>query len=510
MAKGSRGAKQRSTVERSVTRSGRIKSVAKSAATAAAGAAQSGISLINIIPQSLSFETQQDSEPMLAVNPANPNQIVATAFTPDPMGSGMAPYFFSTDGGDTWSLNTVVPGGNMTGDITVAFSGTIGKLYAGILRQDSPNPFVTRMNILRTDDFSSATEMEVLDDREQPDQPFAQAVTVTNEQGRREEHLYVGSNDFAAKPSTATVDISFDAGAAEPNFTSVRIERRSTAGAGQDGPQVRTAIHANGTIYAAFCGWRSQAGDFSANTLQVTADVVVARDDQRGRGANPFEDLKDPDDGTVGIRVARGVRFAFNRTGLPNNGQQRLGGTLAVAVDPRADKSGTVYLAWGSDEQATGFTIHVQRSNDRGETWSPDLLTLPRSTNAALAVNSDGVAALLSQQLTGVATQMRWETHLRRTTDGGANWSDLVLASTPANFPLKTFDPYLGDYDHLVSVGRDFYGIFSASNAPDRANFPNGITYQRNADFDIHELLDVDNRTQVQVSIDPFFFKVTG
>jgi hypothetical protein len=41
----------------------------------------------------------------------------------------------------------------MTSDITVAFGGTAGKLYAGILRQDSPS--VTRMNILRTDDYAS-------------------------------------------------------------------------------------------------------------------------------------------------------------------------------------------------------------------------------------------------------------------------------------------------------------------------------------------------------------------
>src|SRR5262249_34699522 len=42
--------------------------------------------IVNMIPKSLSNETQQDSEPHLTVNPANPNQIVGTAFTPDPNG----------------------------------------------------------------------------------------------------------------------------------------------------------------------------------------------------------------------------------------------------------------------------------------------------------------------------------------------------------------------------------------------------------------------------------------
>lgn len=446
---------------------------------------------------------------MIAVNPANPDQIVATAFTTDPLESGIAPYFVSNDGGNTWALNTVVPGGNMTGDITVAFSGTASKLYAGILRQDSPSPFITRMNILRTADFTSSTEMEVLEDRQRPDQPFAQAVTVNNGAGATDEHLYVGSNDFAAQPQTATIDVSFDVGAAEPDFRTIRIERRSTATAGQDGPQVRTAIHPDGTIYAAFYGWRSQSGSWPANTLQVTADVVVVRDDNWGKGSTPFEGLKDAADGLVGLRVAQGAQFAFNQTGLATNGQQRLGGTLSIAVDPRAPNSGTIYLAWGTDEEATGFTIHVRRSTDRGATWSPDLLTLPRATNGALAVNSDGVVALLYQQLSGVGAQLRWETHLRRSTDG-INWSDLMLANTPSNSPSKDFDPYLGDYDHVLAVGKDFYGIFSANNTPDLANFPNGVSYQRNADFNTRDLLDLDNTTQVRASIDPFFFKVSG
>src|SRR5437899_2632030 len=68
-------------------------------AAGGANAAAAGILVVNIIPNSLSFEDNQDSEPMLAVNPLNPDQIVATAFTPDPMGSGFGPYFVSSDGG---------------------------------------------------------------------------------------------------------------------------------------------------------------------------------------------------------------------------------------------------------------------------------------------------------------------------------------------------------------------------------------------------------------------------
>jgi len=465
-----------------------------------------GLLLVNMIPKSLSFEVNQDSEPMIAVNPNNPDHIAGTAFTPDPMGGGVAPYFVSTDGGNTWVLNMVVPGGNQTSDIAVAFSGTDDRLYAGILRPDSPTQD-TRMNILRTGAFDEATHLEVLDDRQQPDQPFTQAITVAGGPDQGRERLYVGNNDFAAGTQSATLDIGLDVGAATPTFKHVRIEHRTTAG--QNGPQIRPAVHPDGTVYAAFLGWRSQSGDFSAGTLQITADVVVVRDDNGGTGDTPCEDLKDPTDGQVGVRAAQGVRFAFDSTGLDKNGQQRLGGTLSIAVDPRPGQSDTVYLAWGSDEPDTGFTIHVRRSQDRGVTWSPsDLLTVSNATNAALAINSDGLVGLLYQQLTGAGSTKRWDTHLRRSSNG-TTWLDLLLATTPADRPLKTFDPYLGDYDHLVAVGKTFYGIFSASNIPDRANFPNGVVYQRNADFTSRKLLNLDGVTPVNISIDPFFFKVT-
>ena len=52
----------------------------------------------------------------------------------------------------------------------------------------------------------------------------------------------------------------------------------------------------------------------------------------------------------------------------------------------------------------------------------------------------------------------------------------------PANTPAPAFLPYIGDYDHLMAVGKNFYGIFSANNTPDMTNFPNGVTFQRNID----------------------------
>ncbi|MDQ6904900.1 MAG: hypothetical protein M3139_18055, partial [Bacteroidota bacterium] len=114
------------------------------------------IKVVNIIPQSLSGETNQDSEPNIAVNPSNPLQIAASAFTPNPMGGANAPIYISTDGGNTWSLNSIVPGNGSvgTGDITLKFAGSSNRLFASILGGVSK-----AFEAYRTTNFTSATTM---------------------------------------------------------------------------------------------------------------------------------------------------------------------------------------------------------------------------------------------------------------------------------------------------------------------------------------------------------------
>jgi hypothetical protein len=472
------------------------------------------IQVVNMVPKSNSDEVFQDSEPHLAVNPTNPQQIAASAFTPDPMGGPNAPIYVSTNGGLTWRLNPIVPSGAgqffPTGDITTAAPGRRSdddddddddgddngddngrRLYAGILR----TPGSLLFNALRTPDFLSPTIMSVLLSRSDEDQPWAQVVKVRSGPDAGKDRLYIGINDFNALPRSATVEQSLDAAVAAPAFTSARIEQRNTSG--QDGPQIRPVAHRDGTVYAVFYGWR----DFDI-TNRVTADVVVVRDDNGGAGATPYTDLVDANDGVAGVRVVQNITFTFNSI----LGQTRLGGNPSIAVDPR--NSSTVYLAW-ADAQTSLSTLHIRRSTDRGQTWGADLRSIANATNPALAVNSRGHVGLLYQRLTGTAPNQRWETHLERSSNGGAAWGDSVLANTPAATPVPTFQPFLGDYDYLMAVGRTFYGIFSANNSPNRANFPSGVRYQRNVDFATNRLLGLDGSTIIPTSIDCFFVKCT-
>jgi hypothetical protein len=452
------------------------------------------VHIVNMIPASLSGETSQDSEPNITVNPERPTDIVATAFTPAPMGGAYAPIYLSTDGGNTWSLRTVVPGNGSfgTGDITVGFSTSGGVLYAAILSGTTG-----RMQILRTSAYTSANAMTSLVDRASEDQPWVVAGSVVVN-GVSQDRVFVGSNDFnQPNGQTATVDVSQDAATAAPpaGFSPIQLERRTTVG--QDGPPVRIALHSDGTVYCGFDRW------VSGNYPNYNIDIVVTRDDNWGSGANPFSALVDAGDNSAGQRVATNRFIRWNST----MGQERLGGDLSIAVDP--SDSSTVWIAWCDrvgGASGTDWTVHVRRSTDRGQTWSADVRTITNAKNPSLAVNSNRWLGLVYQQFTGT----QWVTQLELTSNAWASPAEThVLHQAPSTTPAYQFWPYLGDYIRLIAVGADFYGVFSGNNTPDMANFPSGVTYQRGADWAAHTLLNTDGATQVSVSIDPFFFHWT-
>lgn len=460
------------------------------------------IKVVNMMPQSLSGEANQDSEPNIAVNPANPLEIAGSAFTPNPMGGGTAPIYVSTDGGDSWTLNNIVPssGSLGTGDITLKFAGTSSRLFTAILDPGASGAF----EVHRSTNFTSATTATAIQSRTNEDQPYVQAATVMGGSDTGKDRVYVGINDFNATPKSATIEQTLDAGIAAPTFSSVRVEKRSTLG--QNGPQVRPAVHGDGTVYAAFYRWISSTGVFSSNTLVITnAELIVVRDDNWGTGGTPFTALTDTSDGLAGRRVATGLTFPFNQTGVAANGQERWGGDISIAVDPR--DSSAVYVAYSTLVSGV-YTVILTRSPDRGVTWPANLLSVGNAKNPAVAVNSLGKIGFLYQQLSGTGATQRWETHFRDSLNG-TTWTDTILCTALSQSPARTFSPYIGDYLHMMAAGKDFYGIFSANNTPDLTNFPQGVTYQRNHDFPTKKLFALDGVTPVSPSIDPFFFKVT-
>lgn len=448
------------------------------------------IRVVNMIPRSMSGETAQDSEPQLAVKPQNPLHMAATAFTPVQPRSTGGPLYVSFDGGQTWGVRSTMPGGRPF-DQSVRFADS-GLLYAGILSGNVvPNP-LGQLAILRTAvrPLSFGQTVTSLVTRSSVDQPYVSALTVAGK-----DKVYVGNNDSYR----ASVDHSARAETASPaGFSEDRIDSRQVGG---NAPSIRTAPHPSGTVYAAYLSLRKPIkGPYP------DAYVVVARDDNFATASSPFVDLVGSD-GKAGVQVAV-VTVPWTPPSFTYLGNQRVGSSLSIAVDPR-DRA-TALVAWGDGptREATQ-TLRVRWTGNEGHAWSNDILTIPNATNPALAITSDGRAGLLYQQLVSKRFLTRrvlyWETHLSVTKNWWSGASEDILLASTLDTP-RFGDPYIGDYADLIAVGRDFYGVFSADNTPNLANFPNGVRYQRNCDFNRRILYAVDNRTVVSSSVDPFFF----
>lgn len=444
--------------------------------------------VVNIIPATWSDDINQDSEPGLSVNPANPGEMVATAFTLDnpagePMVGPLAPVFYSDDGGQHWMLSNIVPSGVgeswPTGDITVRYGGSSGVLYGGYLTPGK------NMYILRSPNVMTPMTKLLY---HSGDQPYVQATTVLHGSGRGNDRVYVPFNDsaypgliFSLDAATAPAPAGFD-----QNYLNLN------ARPGTCGVQVRVAIHVSGVIYGAFYYGSAQ-----------NSKVVVVRDNNWGKGNPPFEVLTDLSDMKAGKIVAENFPISGGVMG-----QQRVEGSMSIAVDP--NDSERVYIAYATATSSADYTLHVASSSNGGADWFLDRRVVPTATNPGLAINTLGHVGFLYQQLMPSGGGSNWVTRFERSSDDFTSPPEtFVLADTPSETPIDTLSGvYLGDYLHLQAIGKDFYGIFCANNTPDLNNFPSGVSYQRNHHFPNKKLLGNDGHTEISPSIDPFFFKV--
>jgi hypothetical protein len=453
--------------------------------------------IVNVIPNVFSSEQAFDFEPSIAVNPANVDQIVIT--TTGTPGGGV---FYSSDGGENWSLIFGIPDGP-THDISACFAQ---HAYMGFVHpppDGAPTTAKSKLRVVRVTDFSTASASTIKIGTK-IDQPWVETVTAIGGPDHGKDRLYVGYNDG----SRATVEFCLDARSSAPVFSRpIRLDPRPTREG--DNYEVRPAAHCDGTVYVAYKHVHSRNSD------GAKVDIVVTRDDNCGRSG--FTDLTDHD-GLAGKIVEPRVFIRDPDDRHIESGT--LGGVwlnndLNIAVDPT--NSNVVYIVWCDSVVPDYYTLRVRKSSDRGVTWSADLITVDHATLACLAINTNGTVGLLYQRqvrkgtMTGVANHSAhlndraMATHFQTTTDGTL-WDDTLLALTLAS------SSFAGDYGRLVAAGPDFYGVFPAMNTPDASNFfPNGggtFRYQRNTAGSV--LLGNDGTTVIPPSVDPFFFKAQG
>ena len=350
------------------------------AAREAGGELNGMLAIVNMIPQSLSGETNQDSEPNLAVNPAKPTDMVGDGLHARADGRRVRPDLRLHE-----RRRDVVAAHHRARQRTLRHRGhhrglrdaPAGALYAGILSGTTG-----RLQILRSANFAATTPMTSLVDRDRRTSPgwwpaAGRGGDLTRPCLRR---ATTTSPSRAGAPPRSTSRPDAATAAAPAGFAPHQVERRATVG--QDGPPVRVALHRDGTVYAAFQRWvtRERPERHARRRRHPRRQLGHGREPVRGPRSTRAT-------ARSGMRVATGCFVRFNAT----MGQERIG--RRPLDRGRPGRSKIVWLAWCDrvgGAAGTDWTLHVRRSTDRGETWSPDVRTITNAKNPALAVNSTG------------------------------------------------------------------------------------------------------------------------
>lgn len=418
--------------------------------SAASGARADAINIVDIIPSSQSAETGRNAEPSIAVNPLNPLQMVAGAFSSTSSGNDVAtPFWMSNNGGQTWSSYGSLP----SVDKTLAWRQDGVAPIVATLHLVSDNPFVSSISTFNgsVNNFGSpinTTSSAALD------QPWLR----TGPAGQ----TYMTLNNLSGYPgASASIRVSSDNGAtfAAP----ITLETVNPAGR-QDAPAVRSAVNGQ-TVYAVFTRWGSQIeNNPNGDQRYANSQLVVVKSTNAGTSFSS------------GVVAATTTGFFANTSDTPLTfGHTRAGSDVSIAVDP--NNANRIVLAYQDAPGANGSGIvqlHLMESKDGGATWT-NTFTTPtnvRSGFPALSILNNGAVGLLYlnyNPATGMLSQ-----HFLTTANDFVSTSDTVLASE------KSISFFLGDFYDLTSVGNRFYGIFSAWNVDNGidASFAN-VSYQR-------------------------------
>jgi hypothetical protein len=438
-----------------------------------------------------STDTNGGTEPSVALNPANPNQVVITSFSMPPTatwgGTQNAPLWYSTDGGATWTQQFTItpPPGRPSGcpcDQTVDYSRN-GTLFGSIL---IPSTTANRFDVV-TGDTTNPAQASSWQWNGNPaqltnnahagnvDQPWM--LVNRDPVNAGQDDVWGAYDDFGTNPVNAQVAVSNNA--APPNFT-VDNSPGTMANSGTN-PGLRLAKDPrNGAMYAL---WQTTTG--TTNPHPTTLHINRSTDGGanwtlNGNAGGQALPAGQADDGCTTYDSSGNCTAAYKFGGV----NALLGGVHHVTVDPT---NGDVYVVYGNDNANTGNgnQILIRRLTDNGAggltIGAP--LTVSNAASAALpsvAVTADGTIGVLYDTSDGNSSPPgnfpRFSAHLSVSTDHGATFNDTVLetflspcgpgASTTCGNQTSTGQRVLGDYQQIKADGDLLFGVFSGNRVP--------------------------------------------
>ena len=396
-----------------------------------AGAASA--QLVDIATNATDPNNRVDSEPSIAVNPVNPQQIAVVTFSEgwSAASSTRAPVWMSANGGATWTKNFVLTaptaGSTAPGDQNLVYSanGTLFLVELG-LGVAVPRCFYYRPS---GGNWIAGTAYG-------DDQPMIGSAANT----RLSPWL-----NFAAAPVQSTVERTNDDGVtvAQVGVGSTAFPNRTT----------RIAIGPGNQAYIIYKTRQGVAGQFE------TAVFRVARSTDFGVTWN-----------SPGVPVHPGTVTTWFTTQWGNN---QNGGKFSrarssdawVAVQPG---SGRIWAVYCNRDASTFGQIYAASSTDSGNTWSAPVRVSDGLRNSAypeVAVTADGTVGVMYIDFDPTPPQTVYTHRFARSSDNGATWTRTALQSLTTQSLANGVDGFLwGDYEGLTAVGNTFYGAFTGQS----------------------------------------------
>jgi len=391
-----------------------------------------------------------DTEPSIAVNPLNPNDIVIVTFSEGWTPGASAPVWRSLDGGFSWKKSPILPqpapGSSAPADQKVDFDAN-GNLSVAELASGLPVPdsFVFR----QTGAAGANLTPGAVYGNDQPHLAVGRSTAKCLGQ--------VYSPWLDVKPSPDN-DLSMVALSANSGVTindiavglNAQFSNRTT----------RIALAPDGAAYVIFKlrqGAVAVSLPGSPTNDFENAQFVVRRSDDCGQTWQPM----------VLVHSASTVQTLFT----VNFGDRSRGKVARarssdawIATDPR---TGDVYAAY-VQRDASGFSqVYVSRSTDRGATWTSNRVTdgTHHSAYPEIAVAANGAIGVLYIDFDNAGPSTVFRHRFARSFDGGLTWTDQVLQAMDPGPIVNAATGFLwGDYEGLTAQGNLFLGVFTGQS----------------------------------------------
>jgi hypothetical protein len=381
------------------------------------------------------------TEPAIAVNPANPQQVVAV-FQDNVHAS------YSQDAGRTWNAAENVDPKNyrVSGDVSTTFD-TQGHAFVCYIAFDKLGSFnywahgATRNGIFvrRSLDGGKTWEADhipVAEQKSEPGIPFEDKpyIVTDNTKSHFAGNLYIGWTRWRLTDSQMVLSRSTDDG----KTWSAPIEIDAHPGLPRDDNGAAEGfsgvVGPDGTLYAIW----SQGDDIMLNT---------SRD-----GGKTFSKAR------PAIHTAP-IMFAIQTL-------ERANGFPQIAIDPKGKR---LYVTW-SDYRNGDLDVFLSTSDDRGKHWSAPVRVNNDAMNNGveqffqwLAVDpADGSVNILFYDRRADPDYRKQSVVLARSTDSGKTFANYAWSSDP----FEASGVFFGDYTGLAAYGGRVYGVWMEKPVP--------------------------------------------